>query len=170
VFDINLPPPNRHLTTKDQPSEPPTDLRVKMVHQPPPRPQTDRRRTANRPPLTNKETSKEGKKERVINAVPKIVSMGNGTHDSFSCEKDLLVSLTRLLGKGEMERNGGMWRLRIRSGKDPRRALRNAVEDFNVKTPEQRAKVHNRGAWLTDRYERCLQEIADAKTAGSNTA
>lgn len=58
-----------------------------------------------------------------------------------------------------MKSNGGMWRLRIRSGKDHRKALRNALEDFNVKTPDQRAKVHNRGAWLTDRFERCLEEI-----------
>jgi hypothetical protein len=51
----------------------------------------------------------------------------------------------------------------MRCGKDDRKALRNALEDFQVKTPEQQAKIHNRGAWLTDKYQRDLSEIQKAK-------
>jgi hypothetical protein len=58
-----------------------------------------------------------------------------------------------------MKSNGGMWRMRMRYGKGYHKALRNALEDFQVKTPDQQAKIHNRGAWLTDRFERCLPEI-----------
>jgi hypothetical protein len=82
---------------------------------------------------------------------------------SLSGEKDLLDSLTRMLGSREMKNNGGMWRLRIRSGKDHRKALRNALDDFAVKTPDQEGKIQNRGAWLTDKYERCLKEIQCSK-------
>jgi hypothetical protein len=73
-----------------------------------------------------------------------------------------------MLGDREMESNGGMWRMRMRSGKDYRKALRNALEDFQVKTPDQQGKIHNRGAWLTDRFQRCLAEIENAN--GSNAA
>jgi len=68
-----------------------------------------------------------------------------------------------MLGKTEMKKNGGMWRLRMRCGKDDCKALRNALEDFQVKTPDQKAKIHNRAAWLTDKYERDLREIQKAK-------
>jgi hypothetical protein len=59
-----------------------------------------------------------------------------------------------------MESNGAIWRMRIRSGKKERKALRNAIEDFTARTPDQQAQIHNRAAWLTDRYERCLEEGA----------
>ncbi len=82
---------------------------------------------------------------------------------SLSGEKDLLEKLEGMLGKTEMKKNGGMWRLRMRCGKDYCKALRNALEDFQVKTPGQQAKIHNRAAWLTDKYERDLSEIQKAK-------
>jgi hypothetical protein len=79
---------------------------------------------------------------------------------SRSGERVLLGSLARILKSGEMESNGAIWRLRIRSGKKERKALRNAIEDFSARTPDQQSKIHNRAAWLTDRYERCLKESA----------
>jgi hypothetical protein len=79
---------------------------------------------------------------------------------SRSGERVLLGSLARILKSGEMESNGAIWRLRIRSGKKERKALRNAIEDFSARTPAQQATIHNRAAWLTDRYERCLKESA----------
>jgi Helix-turn-helix domain len=98
----------------------------------------------------------------------KIGVPGATTNYSLSGEKDLLDSLSRMLGDREMKSNGGMWRMRMRGGKDYRKALRNALEDFQVKTPDQQGKIHNRGAWLTDRFERCLAEIETAN--GSNAA
>jgi hypothetical protein len=79
---------------------------------------------------------------------------------SRSSERLLLGSLETILHTGEMESNGAIWRMRIRSGKKERKALRNAIEDFSARTPDQQAKIHNRAAWLTDRYERCLKESA----------
>jgi hypothetical protein len=79
---------------------------------------------------------------------------------SRSNERLLIGSLEAILHTGEMESNGAIWRMRIRSGKKERKALRNAIEDFSARTPDQQAKIHNRAAWLTDRYERCLKEIA----------
>jgi hypothetical protein len=70
-----------------------------------------------------------------------------------------------MLGEREMKSNGGMWRMRVRSGNDHRKALRNALEDFQVKTPDQKAKIHDRAAWLTDRFQRCLLEIERANNA-----
>jgi hypothetical protein len=102
--------------------------------------------------------------ERVLNAVPKSVGTGNSKPYSRSVEQDLLASLSRMLGKREMEKNGAMWRMRIRSGKEHRRAIQNALEDFNLRTPDQQAKIHNRAAWLTDRYERCHNELCRART------
>jgi len=83
---------------------------------------------------------------------------------SLSGENDLLDKLREMLGEREMEKNGGMWRMRMRGGKDYCKALRNALEDFQVKTPDQQAKIQNRGAWLTDKYERDLSEIQEAKS------
>src|SRR5580765_8360693 len=79
---------------------------------------------------------------------------------SRSSERVLLGSLESILHTGEMESNGAIWRMRVRSGKKERKALRNAIEDFSARTPDQQAQIHNRAAWLTDRYERCLKEGA----------
>jgi hypothetical protein len=89
-------------------------------------------------------------------------SKGNTLESSIpysrSSERILLEFLKRILNGDEMESNGAIWRMRIRSGKKERKALRNAIEDFSARTPDQQAKIHNRAAWLTDRYERCLKE------------
>ena len=73
---------------------------------------------------------------------------------------DWMSSLKRLLGEKEWETCGAMWRLRARSGEASAKALRNATEDFFSLTPDQRSKVKNRGAWITDRYMRGFNKLA----------
>jgi acyl-CoA reductase-like NAD-dependent aldehyde dehydrogenase len=58
-----------------------------------------------------------------------------------------------------MDRNGGMWRTRIRHCK----AVQFALEDWKLRTFEQRTAIVNRAAWLTDRQVRALVEINEAK-------
>jgi hypothetical protein len=72
---------------------------------------------------------------------------------------DWLGSLERLLGPKEWKQCGAMWRMRARGSPEDALALRNAIEDFFVKTPEQRNEINNRGAWLTDRYERNAKQM-----------
>jgi len=67
-----------------------------------------------------------------------------------------------MLGPVEWRRCGAMWRMRARSGHVSAKALKDALEDFYVRTPDERAKIRNHGAWLTDRYER----IAIARKTG----
>jgi len=62
-----------------------------------------------------------------------------------------------------MEKNGGMWRKRIRRGPAERRALRNTIEDYKFLTPDQRYYIRNRAAWFTDRYQRNLVKVNAAR-------
>jgi hypothetical protein len=61
-----------------------------------------------------------------------------------------------------MKKNGGMWRTRIRGGPTERRALRNTIEEYKLKTPDQRRKIRMAPAWFTDQYMRNLVKINDA--------
>ena len=79
-------------------------------------------------------------------------------------ERKLLGQIGEILGEDEMERKGGIWLTRIRLGRDERRALRDSIEDYKLRTPEQRRRIRNHGAWFTDRYLRNLAKI----TAGAN--
>jgi hypothetical protein len=78
-------------------------------------------------------------------------------------ELELLGQISEILGKNEMERNGGMWRKRIRGGAAERRALRNAIEDYKVITPDQRRAIRNVPAWFTVRYQRNLVKISETQ-------
>jgi hypothetical protein len=69
---------------------------------------------------------------------------------------DLLGSLRGMLGEQEWKKNFLMWAKR---GREHKRALSNALEDFFVRTPEQRNEIKSPAAWLTDRYERCVEEL-----------
>ena len=74
-------------------------------------------------------------------------------HDTrpASCEEDLLDSIRSIVGDTEWQRNGGLWRLRERENP---RALYHAIEDWKLRTPDQQRAIKNRGAWLTDRFQR----------------
>jgi hypothetical protein len=77
-------------------------------------------------------------------------------------EEELIASLGEILPPSEMLKNGGGWRSWIRECK---RAVQHAIEDWKVRTPEQRGAVKNRAAWLSDRYQRARAEIEQAKEA-----
>jgi Helix-turn-helix domain len=82
---------------------------------------------------------------------------------------DWLGSLEKALGPREWKQCGGMWRMRARSGVEHAKALRNATEDFFMLTPVERDKIKNRGAWITDRYERGFEKCRATAQARSNT-
>jgi hypothetical protein len=67
---------------------------------------------------------------------------------------DWLGSLEKLLGPREWKKCGAMWRMRARSGEASAKALKNATEDFFTLTPDERNRIKNRGAWITERYMR----------------
>ena len=75
-----------------------------------------------------------------------------------------------VLGEVEMKKNGGMWRKRIRRGPAERRALRDTIEDYKLRTPDQRRRIRNHGAWFTDRYLRNLVKITAAANRTGKTA
>ncbi len=77
-------------------------------------------------------------------------------------EWDLLDQIREILGEAEMKKNGGMWRTRIRGGESHRRALRNTIEDYKIRTPDQRQQIRNLPRWFTDRYVRNLVKISPA--------
>lgn len=79
-----------------------------------------------------------------------------------SREKELFASVAEILGESEMNKNGGMWRTRIRGGPDQRRALKNTIEDYKIRTPDQRQQIRNLPRWFTDRYRRNLVKISPA--------
>ena len=74
-------------------------------------------------------------------------------------ERDLLAELGEILGQPELRKNGGMWRNRIRAGPNERRALRHTIEDYKLRTPDQRRGIRDVPAWFTDRYMRNLLEV-----------
>jgi len=80
-------------------------------------------------------------------------------------ERNLLVQLSDILGPAEMKKNGGMWRGRIRGGPSERRALRNTIEDFKLRTPDERQQIRKPAAWFTDRYMRNLVEVSAARNS-----
>jgi hypothetical protein len=111
-------------------------------------------------PISEAEAEEDTERVNTSKGITLPVNKSGKSPYSRSSERLLLGSLESILHTGEMESNGAIWRMRIRSGKKERKALRNAIEDFSARTPDQQAKIHNRAAWLTDRYERCLKESA----------
>ena len=71
-------------------------------------------------------------------------------------EKELMGELRAILPKREMNELGGLWRKRIRHCS---KAVAFAIEDYKVRTPDQRSSIKNVGAWLTDRHARALVEV-----------
>jgi hypothetical protein len=76
-------------------------------------------------------------------------------------EQELLDELAAILPCSEMLQNGGMWRQRIRHNW---RGVAYAIEDWKLRTPDQRRAIKNVAAWLTDRHARALVEL-QKKTA-----
>ena len=75
------------------------------------------------------------------------------------------LRLAEIVGHAEMVKNGGMWRKRIRGGPAEIRALKHTIEDYKLRTPDQRFQIRDRPAWFTDRYLRNLVEIDEAERA-----
>lgn len=67
-------------------------------------------------------------------------------------EEELLGELRLILPKEEMQQNGGAWRTRIRGQFENRRAVEYAIEDWKVRTPDQRREIRNLSAWFNRRY------------------
>jgi hypothetical protein len=103
--------------------------------------------------------------ERANNALPEHIANILKTPDDRLVfdRSDWSGSLERLLGPKEWKQNGGIWRMRARSGEEHAKALRNAIEDFFTLTPAERSKIRNRAAWITDRYERGLEKTGKCR-------
>jgi hypothetical protein len=86
------------------------------------------------------------------------------TRPACGIEKELLGALAEILPPSEMLLNGGMWRERIRNCA---KAVAMAVEDYKLRTPDQKRTIKNLPAWLTDRHERALAELEAARSASS---
>lgn len=74
-----------------------------------------------------------------------------------SAERVLLDEIRRIIGPSAMKKNGGGWRVRIRHH---RKAVLYAIEDWKLRTPQQRAKVRQRDAWLAYHFFKAKKEIA----------
>jgi helix-turn-helix protein len=125
--------------------------------------------TAAKPPTVNVPTNKSQfyqspnltNTKRIEQGLPK------GIADILSAPDSRLVfdgsnwlgSLENLLGPREWKKCGAMWRMRTRSGEASAEALRNATEDFFILTPDERNRIKNPGAWITDRYMRGFDKL-----------
>jgi hypothetical protein len=49
--------------------------------------------------------------------------------------------------------------MRARGGEEGAKALRNATEDFFMLTPDERKRIKNPGAWITERYMRGFDKL-----------
>jgi hypothetical protein len=81
-----------------------------------------------------------------------------GKRNRSAAEDEILDQLAAILPRSEMLRNGGLWRQRIRNNS---RAVRYAIGDWKLRTPEQRRAIKNVAAWLTDRHARALVELQE---------
>lgn len=81
-----------------------------------------------------------------------------GKRNRSAAEDEILDQLAAILPRSEMLRNGGLWRQHIRHNS---RAVRYAIEDWKLRTPEQRRAIKNVAAWLTDRHARALVELQE---------
>jgi hypothetical protein len=82
-------------------------------------------------------------------------------------ERRLLEEIATVVGTEEIKINGGMWVTRMRGGQWEIKALRNSIEDYWVKTPEQKSSIGNRSGWFTDHYLRNLVKLEQAEANGA---
>jgi hypothetical protein len=73
-----------------------------------------------------------------------------------SLREELMDSLKDILPSSEMLKNGGLWRQRVN---ECPQAVYFAIEDYKVRTPDQRNTIRNLPAWLTDRHKRAFKEL-----------
>jgi len=78
----------------------------------------------------------------------------------------LLEEIAAIAGEKEVQENSGMWAIRIQASK---RAVMHAIEDFKVRTTDQRNQIRNRAAWLTDRYMRAVLQLGGDSYAAVNS-
>jgi hypothetical protein len=84
------------------------------------------------------------------------VSGSESSRKKVADEREILERVHRIVGAVEMQRNGGLWRFLARRQK---RAILYALEDFDVRTPQQQSAIKNRPGWLMDRFKRAQREI-----------
>lgn len=72
-------------------------------------------------------------------------------------DDDLWRDCCELLGRPEMHARGALWLLRLGAH---RGALARALEDVRVKTPGERAEIHNIPAYVTQRYTHTSRVVA----------
>src|SRR5947209_14576270 len=77
-----------------------------------------------------------------------------GIESSIASDEEaesLIESLRGIVVQREWNLNGRLWRWRV---KHKRRATLHAIEDWKLQSPQQQHDINNRGAWLTDRFQR----------------
>jgi hypothetical protein len=150
-------------SSKGQPKQPSSFIGETHPEQPTkgqPKGQPNGNQRAIKGQLTNKEIRKEGNNSSSKALPQSIAQLLSVTPVGLVFNRDdWLESLERLLGPKEWKQCGAMWRMRARGSPEDALALRNAIEDFFTRTPEQRNQINNRGAWLTDRYERNAKQL-----------
>ena len=77
-----------------------------------------------------------------------------------SCEEDLIRSIQKIIGQRDWILNEKTYRSYLA---ESRRAIAYGIEDWKVRTPDQRRKIRNKGAWLIDRFKRALNSIGETK-------
>ncbi len=94
----------------------------------------------------------------LVEATLRQIEEGRAVKDSgFVFDRsDLLGSARAMLGEVEWGKNSRMWTKRAKT--DPI-ALGNALEDFAVRLPQERAKITHTGKWLTSRFGECQKEL-----------
>lgn len=90
------------------------------------------------------------------NAEADAKASSNRVPENRSLREELMDSLTELLPSHEMAKNGGLWRQRIN---DCPQAVAFAIEDYKVRTPDQRNTIRSLPAWLTDRHKRAFKQL-----------
>ena len=80
-------------------------------------------------------------------------SIGTGDDSKIALNRENpLDSLRKIVGEKEWKQNGKMWMKRCEK-LTGRQALIFALEDYVVKTPEERAKIENPASYLTARFK-----------------
>jgi hypothetical protein len=80
-----------------------------------------------------------------------------------SCEEDLIESIRKIVGEREWTANAPLWHWCVNTH---RKAVYHALEDWKLLIPDQKRKIRNPAAWLTDRFKRAKAEIDRNRPTG----